>query len=148
MLNNIETIVAELNELKAYRQQKFHALTYVVRIEASKKQKAESKVHKEHCNFIKWLDKENRRDELVAAVGEKRIAELSKLHELWFDDYVKVYSHYYKEGFLSGIFSKGSSNNQEKDKVDSYFNDLKTTNSVCDRRMDSMAIELKQAVHH
>lgn len=145
MLTNIETIVAELNELKAYRQKKFHALTYVVKIEAGKKQKEESLVHKEHCNFLQWLNKEDRREELIAAVGEKTIDELCKLHELWFDDYMKVYKYYYKDGFLSGLFS--ASDPQMSDKVESYFTDLKMTNEFCDKQMERMAIQLKTAVY-
>jgi len=147
MLSNVETVVAELNELKAYRQQKFHALTYVVKIEASKQQKEESKVNKEHCNFLHWLDKENRRDELVSIVGQKHVDDLCTLHELWFDDYKKVYAHYYKDGFISSLFSSTSKKSHENDKVASYFNDLKMTNAACDKQIDKMAIQIKVAGH-
>ena len=147
MLSNVETVVAELNELKAYRQQKFHALTYVVKIEAGKQQKEESKINKEYCDFLRWLNKENRREELVAIVGQKHVDDLCKLHELWFDDYKKVYGHYYKDGFISSFFSSGPKDGPEKDKVASYFNDLKMTNAACDRQIDKMAIQLKVAGH-
>lgn len=147
MLSNVETVVAELNELKAYRQQKFHALTYVVKIEAGKEQEKEAKVQKDHCDFLRWLDKENRREELTAVVGEKHVNELCQLHELWFDDYKKVYTHFYeKKGLLSGLFS-GAKRSQEQDKVASYFNDLKMTNDACDKKIDKMAIQLRMNAH-
>ena len=145
MLVNIETIVAELNALKAYRQEKFHALTYVVKIDANKKQKEESVVQKEHCDFLKWLEKDNRREELVTAVGQKTIDELCTLHELWYEDYMKIFQHYNKGGLLSSLFS--SKNPATNDKVTSYFSDLKMTNERCDHKMEHMAVQLRTMAH-
>lgn len=145
MLENVETIVAELNALKAYRQEKFHALTYVVKIDANKKQKEESKIHKKHCDFLKWLEKDNRREELVTIVGQKTIDELSTLHELWYDDYMKIFQHYNSGGLLSSFFS--STDPATSDKVASYFSDLKMTNEHCDKKMEHMAVQLKTMAH-
>ena len=146
MLVNVETVVAELNALKAYRQEKFHALSYLVKIDDNKKQKEESVIHKEHCDFLKWLDKENRREELVVLLGEKIVDELCTLHELWYEDYMKIFQHYNKGGLLSNFFAFKSE--AVSDKIASYFSDLKMTNERCDHKMEHMAVQLKTMAYH
>ena len=138
-------IVAELTEMKIYRQQKFHSLTYVVKIDSGNAYKQEAKIMTQSCNFMDWLETNDRKEHLVDFLGSTILKELTQLHQMWIDDYNKIYSHFYKDSFIAGLFSKSNKRN-EQDKIEAYFNDLSQTNTRCDDKMDMITRRLKECL--
>ncbi len=145
MLINVETMVAELHEMKSYRQEKFRSLDYVVKVYAGKAEKQKSKVNNTYCDFASWVEKDSRRAELESALGKDVLLELERLHENWFEEYKNVYSFYYKDGFFSSLFTKSNDDDLEHDRIKSKFNDLTVINNLCNQKIDYVANKLRIA---
>ena len=143
MLENIETMVAELFEMKTYRQKKYKSLDYVVKVYAGKAEKEKSKVSDSYCDFISWVEKDNRRTHLEKALGKPTLSELERLHETWFEEYKGVYTFYYKDGFFSSLFAKSNDDDLAHDRVKSRFNDLTMTNRLCDEKIERVVRKLR-----
>ena len=145
MLENIETMVAELFEMKTYRQKKFKSLDYVVKVYAGKAEKEKSIVHNSYCDFSSWVEKDNRRGQLEMTLGKRSLDELERLHQTWFEEYKGVYTFYYKDGFFSSLFGASNNDDLAHDKVKSRFNDLTVTNRLCDDKVEKVVRKLRTA---
>jgi len=145
MLVNVETMVAELFEMKTYRQKKYKNLDYVVKVYAGKAEKEKTKVQGDYCDFSSWVEKDNRRGQLETTVGKRSLEELERLHQIWFEEYKGVYTFYYQDGFFSSLFTKSHDDDFAHDRVKTRFNDLTVTNKLCDEKIDNVVRKLRTA---